>query len=415
MGSLDRENATLRRILAVARDMASRMDLGGLLEMIIESTCQVLDCERATVFLYDADTDELWARVATGDADIRFPADRGIAGTAAKSRVAVNVPDAYADPRFNQAVDRDTGFRTRNLLTVPMENVEGDLIGVLQALNKREGAFDDADIELLAVLAAQAGVAIHRQHLLEQYAEKQRIERDLQLARKIQLDLFPEKPPIVAGYDVAGWNLSADETGGDCYDFIPMSDGRVAVVLADATGHGIGAALVIAQCRSMLRAMLSVTDDLQQIADKVNVLLAQDLADNRFVTCYLGVLDPTAHKITYVSAGQGPLLWLVADKVEQRMANGLPLATIEDVPYDEIDEFAFEPGAMLVLLTDGFFEASNPDGELFGEARVSQYCQQHAGQPLDQLITGLHDQVREFCAGGKQADDLTAVLIRRSR
>ncbi|MBU0639305.1 MAG: GAF domain-containing protein, partial [Planctomycetes bacterium] len=223
----------LTRILDVTRRLAATTDLDVLLGMIVEAACDVLDCERATIFLYDDAAHELYARVATGADEIRFAAELGIAGAAAQQRVVVNVPDAYADERFNQEIDRQTGFHTRNLLTFPLENLEGELMGVLQALNKAGGPFDQDDEALARLLSAQAGVALHRWRLLEEYAEKQRLARDLHIARNIQQDLFPRDNPTISGYEIAGWNRPADETGGDCYDFFPLYDGRLAVLLAD--------------------------------------------------------------------------------------------------------------------------------------------------------------------------------------
>ena len=413
MSDLQRENENLRRILDIARYMAVTNDLDVLLGTIVEATCEVLGCDRATIFLYDPRTDELYSRVAKGVEAIRFPATAGIAGQAAQERDCVNVPDAYADDRFNRAVDKQTGYRTHNLLTFPLENIAGDLIGVLQALNKEDGPFTEEDEELARVLSAQAGVALDRGRLIEEYAEKQRMQRDLDIARSIQQGLFPSKKTELPGYEVAGWNLPADETGGDAYDFVELDDGRLAIFLADATGHGIGAALVIAQARSCLRAMLSVTQDLQRIAAGVNDLLAEDLAYDRFVTAFIGILDPQQHVLEYISGGQGPLVMLAGGQVDNRVANAAPFAVLPGYAYKQPQRFDFAPQSTLVLLTDGFYEAANPEKEQFGEDRVIEFVQQHVETPLTPLIEQLYDAVHQFTRGEKQADDLTAVLVRR--
>ncbi|MCK4342239.1 MAG: SpoIIE family protein phosphatase [Phycisphaerae bacterium] len=407
-----RQIQDLRRLLDVTRQMAATIDLTQLLETIVDATLKVLDCERATIFLYDKKSDELYSRVATGVESIRFPANRGIAGAAAAQRAVINVPDAYADSRFNQDIDKETGFHTRNLLTFPLENLDGELMGVLQALNKADGPFTPEDEDLARVLSAQAGVALHRYALLEEYAEKQRMARDLELARKIQQALFPKANPSVAGYEIAGWNRSADETGGDCYDFVALDDGRNAILLADATGHGIGAALVIAQCRSLTRAMLSLTAELTVVATRINHVLAHDLTDDRFVTAFIGVLDPARHCLDYIAAGQGPLLCMSPAGVETRAAGGLPFAVIDDFDCPP-EKFEFAPGATVVLLTDGFYETKNQAGELFGEERVIEFFQHHADLPLEELIDGLHNEIRRFSHDAPQEDDLTAVLVRR--
>lgn len=402
----------LRRLLDITRQMAGTTDLDELLRTIVAAAVEVLACERATIFLYDKARNELYSRVATGIRSLRVPADRGIAGAAARQRVVVNVPDAYADARFNPAIDRQTGFRTRNLLAIPLENLTGELVGVLQTLNKRDGAFTPEDEELARTLAAQAGVALHRQALLDEYAQKQRMARDLELARQIQQALFPKANPVVAGYEIAGWNRSADETGGDCYDFISLAEGRQALLLADATGHGIGAALVIAQCRSLLRALLSMTDDLARIAARVNEILSEDLTDDRFVTAFVGLLDPRRNRLDYLSAGQGPLLFVHAGGVEERRATGLPLAVVADMPFD-VEAFEFAPGDTVALLTDGFFETTNSAGEQYGVERVAQVLRARAGLPLDALIRDLNDDISRFSGNAPPADDLTAVFVRR--
>jgi sigma-B regulation protein RsbU (phosphoserine phosphatase) len=404
----------LRRLLDVTLRMAATTDLTELLGTIVDATCEVLDCERATIFLYKPESEELCSHVATGVDSICFPADAGIAGAAAQQRTVINVPEAYRDPRFNREIDRQTGFVTRNLLTFPLENLTGELMGVLQALNKCGGPFRPEDEELARVLSAQAGVALHRYALLEQYAEKQRMGRELEIARHIQQQTFPKTSPRLAGYDIAGWNRSAEETGGDCYDFITLEDGRVGVVLADATGHGVGAALVIAECRSLARALLGVTQDVSTVAERMNELLMHDLAPGCFVTALVGVLDPRQNRLDFVSAGQAPLLVVSDAGSQSRPASGLPFAIQADTPYPA-EKIDFAHGTMLILLTDGFYETSAPDDDLFGEDRVIDYVRNNADMPLDALISGLHDQLKRFSEGTPQRDDLTAVVIRRRR
>ena len=219
--------ADLERLLDVARHLGATVDLDALLETIAVAATSVLDCERATVYLYDRPAGELCSRLATGIADspineIRFPVSRGIAGEVARTGHSVNLPDAYTDPRFNPDFDRVSGFRTRSMLAVRLADHDDQTVGVLQLLNKRSGTFDARDEEVAGFLGGQAGVAIQRQSLLHHFAEKQRIERDLSIARSIQQGLLPREQPSVTGFDIAGWNQPADETGGDFYDFFPL-------------------------------------------------------------------------------------------------------------------------------------------------------------------------------------------------
>lgn len=417
----DRRIADLERLLEVSRRLGATVDLDPLLEAIAAAATQVLDCERATVFLLDRERDELHSRLATGleaspAAEIRFPVGRGIAGEVARTGAVVNIPDAYADPRFNPEFDKRSGFRTANLLTLPLTGHDGRIVGVLQVLNKRGGPFAPRDEEVAAFLGTQAGVALQRQALLEEYATKRRFERDLNIARDIQQGLLPKEQPQVAGFDIAGWNRPADLTGGDYYDFVPLADGGLAISIADVTGHGIGPALVVSEARALFRAVVRDATDLAADADRVQALLAQDLPEGRFVTVFCGVLDPVRGSVRFVSAGQGPILvYRHADGgMVELPTQGLPLGIVPELPYEPAVEQPLAEGDMLVLLTDGFFEWANPDGEQFGTERVHEVVHRHRADSAAALIAALHAAVLEFARGTPQGDDLTAVIVKRT-
>jgi phosphoserine phosphatase RsbU/P len=405
-GLLSRSRITdLERLLDVARHLGATVDLDALLETIAAAATSVLDCERATVYLYDRAAGELCSRLATGIVDspineIRFPVSRGIAGEVA---------------RFNPDFDRLSGFRTRSMLAVRLADHDDQTVGVLQLLNKRSGAFDARDEEVAGFLGGQAGVAIQRQSLLHHFAEKQRIERDLSIARSIQQGLLPREQPSVAGFDIAGWNQPADETGGDFYDFFPLPDGRFALAIADATGHGIGPALVVAETRALLRALVHQSSSLPGVVSSVHSLLCLDLPDGRFVTLFCGLLDPSRGTVHYVSAAQAPIFVYEAatGMVREYAAQGLPLALVPEATYDESTDIHLAEGDLLVLLTDGFFEWSRADGEQFGEERVREIMRRNHALPAAEFIDLLHRAVVDFAAGTRQGDDLTAVVVKR--
>jgi phosphoserine phosphatase len=415
-----RRPADLERLLDIARRLGATVDLDRMLAAIVDAATALLDCERATVFLYDAPRDELCSRIATGIADspiseIRFPASRGIAGDVAKTGRRVNLPDAYADPRFNQEFDRASGYRTRSMLAVRLADHDDVTVGVLQLLNKRHGPFDRRDEEIAGFLGSQAGVAIQRQRLLDHFAEKQRIQRDLNIARTIQQGLLPRSNPVLPGFDVAGWNRPADETGGDFFDFLPLEDGRLAVAIADATGHGIGPALVIAEARALFRALVGGQAGLERAVNDMHRLLCLDLPENRFVTAFCGVLDPAAGILEFLSAGQGPILLYEAASgtVRDLPAQGLPLAFFPEATYEGATRVELAVGDVLVLLTDGFYEWSREDGEAFGEERVANLIRGLSASPAADMIAALYEAVLGFSAGTRQGDDLTAVIVKR--
>jgi phosphoserine phosphatase len=412
--------ADLERLLDVARQLGATAELDPLLETIAAAATAVLDCERASVFLLDRAAGELASRVATGIAEspvktIRFPLGVGIAGEVARTGTAVNIADAYADPRFNPEFDRRSGFHTRSMLTVPLADHDGTIVGVLQLLNKRDRPFGPRDEQLAGFLGGQAGVAVQRQLLLGHYAEKQRIERDLSIARDIQQRLLPKEPPCVPGFDIAGWNRPADQTGGDYFDFLPLAGGGTAFTIADATGHGIGPALVVSETRALFRALMTPDAPLVPLVARLNDLLSADLPEGRFVTALFGVATPHGDAVRFVSAGQGPILAFRAatGAVEQFESHGLPLGLMPEMEYDAETTLPLAVGDMLVLLTDGFYEWQRADGDQLGMERICDLLRQHHALPPAELIQTIRGAVEEFAAGTPQNDDLTAVILKR--
>jgi phosphoserine phosphatase len=412
----ERQLADMQVILQVARSMAATLELDTLLTQIIDSLREVLSAERASLFLYDETTNELYSKISHDLKEVRFPADRGIAGAAAQTRKTINIPDAYADARFNRDVDKQTGYRTRCLLTVPLIGLENKLVGVVQVLNKLGGVFTGYDERLAEALAAQVGVAIQRAQLMEHYVRKKEIEQSLRIAREIQQNLLPKVAPRVKGYDIAGWCQPADEAGGDCFDFRLLPSGKLAVTVADVTGHGVGPALVMAETRALLRVIAGYVDQVDKVLASANALLCDDLSDGRFVTTFFGLLDPSAHILEYASAGHGPLFWYRAAtrEVSATDSTGIPLGFIEVMKIAAAPPFAFEPGDMGIFLTDGFPEARDPGGAFFGEDRLKQLIVENAHRPAKDLIQALAMAVNRFRGPGPQLDDWTAVVVKRT-
>ncbi|MEI7781885.1 MAG: PP2C family protein-serine/threonine phosphatase, partial [Planctomycetota bacterium] len=194
-----------------------------------------------------------------------------------------------------------------------------------------------------------------------------------------------------------------------------LDDGSLAIALADATGHGIGAALIMAETRALFRAAARQTRDPQRVVSEVNDLLCLDLPDGKFNTAFFGFLAPAEHTVRFLSAGQGPILVYVAatGDVRELETHGLPLGIMPEVEYDATTVFQPAPGDMLVLLTDGFYEWDRPDGEQFGTERIADLIRRHHALPAAEFIQVVYRAVVEFSAGTRQGDDLTAVIVRR--
>ena len=407
--------ATLEKVLEITRELARPLDLNTLLAKVVDAALLILDAERGTVFLYDAQADVLTSRVATGSGELRIPANRGFAGECVKTRHIVSVPDAYADPRFNPDIDKSTGYKTRCILTIPLIGHDDALVGVLQVLNKRTGVFGDDDVDLATALAASCAVAIQRMRLLEDLLAKQRMERELEVARDIQTRVLPKTMPKLPGYEIAGWSRAADQTGGDIYDVI-AKDGSVMLLLGDATGHGIGPALSVTQVRAMLRMAVRLGAGLDDAFRHINDQLSDDLSSNRFVTAFLGVLDTASHRLTYHAGGQGPILHYHAARREASLAAAttLPMGMMPIFKPTAAREWIIEPGDVVAAITDGIYEYENPAGKMFGDQRVVDLVREESGSSAEKILHRIVDEVTAFADGAPQNDDMTLVIVKRA-
>lgn len=409
--------AALERLLETTRRLARPVDLQTLLGQVIDVAREVLDAERGTVFLYEEDTEELVVSIGTGLETIRLPADRGIVGECAQTRRIVNVPDCYADPRFSPETDRKTGYRTRCLLAVPLIGQDDSLVGVLQILNSRDGTFDARDERIAEALAAQCAVALERARMTEALVVKERMGRELAVAREIQSGFLPRTMPRLPGHEIAGSSIPAEETGGDTFDVIPLDETRAMILVGDATGHGVGPALSATQVRAMLRVAARLGADVDETLRHINDQLEADLAMNLYVTAFVGVLDANAGRVRYHSAGQAPIahlraatgecLWL--DSTAPALGLLSPLSLRDAVTVE------LQPGDILGLMTDGVFECADSAGEEFGRDRVARLLAAHHSSPLDALVATVHAAVRAHRGAAPPDDDTTVVLARRRR
>ncbi len=409
--------ADLQTVLAVSRALGAERDLDRLLALIVASVTDLVDAERTTLFVVDRERGQLWSRVAEGSAEIRLPLGRGIAGAVAVDGSVVNIPSAYDDPRFDPDHDRRTGFRTCSILCLPMVNHDGVVVGVIQTLNKRGGgAFGDRDEQVLAALAAQAGVALENAQLLQRDREHQRLLHDLELARTIQLGLLPRSVPTVPGWRFAAWQRSCDATGGDYHGFIPGPDGSVDAVVGDVSGHGIAAAMLMSTARAFLLALHQHEHDPARLVGRLNGLLAPDMADDAFMTLVVARFA-TDGGIAYVSAGHDPPLVLRrADGSWDALdSTGLALGMLDETTFDLALIPPVQTGDIVVLLTDGIVEAHVPPvRDLFGVERLRAAVSGAAAGGAQAVLDAVVTAVDLWLDGQPQHDDMSLIVAERT-
>jgi serine phosphatase RsbU (regulator of sigma subunit) len=254
--------------------------------------------------------------------------------------------------------------------------------------------------------------ALHEAEMERQLKE---VEHDLEIARSIQQSLLPRTRPTIPGLEISGWNLPADATGGDYFDWKKLRDGRLVVSLADVTGHGIGPALLASLCRAYARSSFDTHSDVVQAVQHINQFFGEDLTDGRFATFVAAVCSGDVGRIELFSAGHGPLFVYssVEDQFQELAAQAIPLGLLPELDSEEPTVLNLGSGDMLVLATDGFFEWENRDGEQFGFERLIEAVRASRHLAPEEIIAELYKAVKKFADGSKQMDDLTAVVIKR--
>lgn len=408
----------MQLVLDVSRMLAVTTDLDALLLRIAESTCKLLRCERASIWLHDAETQQLWTKVALGSGEIRVPDSAGIVGATLSSNAVQHVSNPYEDPRFNPANDKRTGFVTRSILAAPMEDSGDRPIGVIQAINKLGDCYTAEDLSLIQLLSDQAGVAIQRHRLQVAALQAAEFRKEMDLARKVQEALLPATIPEMSGFDSAGWAKPASITGGDCYDFFTLPDGRLGIFLGDASGHGLGPTIVVSQARTLVRALCESTGEPctpHQILKRINARLSEDLEASRFITAFLAFLSPDG-TLHWQSAGHGPILFRPAahQPLQILEAPVPPLNALPELIDDEPAPLHIEPGGALIVMSDGIFESFSPTREQFGTERVIELLDQTNSDASQSCIEQVHAAVVKWQEKDEPNDDQTIVMVKRA-
>lgn len=404
----------MARILDVTRKLAQPFNLDDMLTEVVQAGESVLAADKAALWLYEPASEELVMKVPRLEPAPRISRKDGLVGECLSSREIINVENAYQDHRFRGAVDKATGYKTRSVLNVPLLGWEKQPVGVLQLLNRYTELLDDVDERLASTLAAQCAVAVQRTQLTETLLLKERLDEEVSLAREIQMSTLPTEMPDVAGYDLHGKFVPTGRAGGDLFDLVVL-DGRLFILMGDATGHGFGPALSATQMQAMLRVAFRCGANLDEAFLHVNNQLAEDLPDDRFITAFMGFLDHDRHTIQYHSGGQGPILHFRAatETCEWYHPTTFPVGILEVDSIGEAVTLALEPGDLLVLLSDGVYEYENRQGEQFGENRVGQLLKNYHQLPMKDLCEQLLRATYDHGEGVGQEDDITLVLIRR--
>ena len=372
-----RQARNLNALLRVSKALASEIRLDDLLQVIVEKAAEVMDADRATLFLYDESRNELWSKTTQRleIKEIRLPLGVGIAGHVAKTRTPINIPDTYADARFDPDFDKETGYRTRSILCLPLIGNGDRLIGVIQVLNKKDQeVFNEADESLLSGLSAHVTVALERARLIEAYVEKERMEETLKLAHDIQMSMVPKIfPPFPdrSEFDIFAILAPAKEVGGDFYDFFFIDDEHLCFAVGDVSGKGVPASLFMAVTKTLFRATAGHGGTPGEILARLNAEICRDNESCMFVTLFCAILNIRTGQVDYGNGGHNLPYHLHQRGVSPlESLGGRVLGLVEQSPYAS-GRMVLAPGEALLLYTDGVTEAMNPSETLYSDQRLA--------------------------------------------
>jgi sigma-B regulation protein RsbU (phosphoserine phosphatase) len=406
--------AELLTVVEAAKRLNSTLDLGELITLISQIATQQTGADRAIVLLFDRGRDELWAPSGAGpeQQEIRLPAGRGIAGRVAHQGEAVNLADAYHDPRFDRDVDRQLGYRTRTLLCLPIRRGGGEIIGVLRLLNKQGGEFTAGDEGLLLALTDHVALALENALLHREQLAKEHLERDLSLARRIQAGFLPEKTPQLAGFDFAATHRTSPLVGGDYYSFLPLGPETLLAVIADVEGKGVGSALVMANLHATLHALFAHVHSIERIVGSLNDRLLADLRGQKSVTLFLALLDQRHRVLHYVNAGHVPPAVVRPDGVvEQLREGGMVLGMFPGVAYER-GHVRLLSGDIFVGFTDGITRARDAQGNEYGMGRLAAAVHRARDADAIEIVESAFADTEQFSKGGPQEDDRVLLVLK---
>ncbi len=401
----------------ITHALESTDNLETLLDYIMKKSQNVMQAEAASLMLVIEKTNELEFKVTLGPKakevkPFRLPIGKGISGWVAESGEAVLITDAYSDPRFDPSFDKRSGFITRSMLCVPMIH-KAKIVGVMTLINKMDGTpFNENDQKLFTIFASQAALSIENARLLFAAIEKERLDKELQVASEIQNLLIPQSIPESNYLEIAAEYIPCKEIGGDFYDIIQLDNHRYIFIVADVSGKGIPGALVVSNMQATLRAFLEYSDDLLPVVSKLNEAIIRQTTPDRYITFFIGLYDHRKSSLTYINAGHNPPL-LVSSKGEMKelKTGGIFIGFMPWV-YEN-DTVLFKKDDKLIMYTDGLVEAMNSDEVEFEMTGLKKAIRENLNLSSLQLKDEIRRRISAHTKEMPLTDDYTLLITKR--
>jgi len=410
---LQRAASQLRVLVDIHQALAESITIEELFDSVLDRIFVHLHAQNGAVFLLEDDTLVRAASRSMSGTEDDFPESQSLAAEVIEKGLAAVVNDTSTDERFLEAKSLIMAG-VRSLVAAPLLTRAGALGMIVLSSSHADRSFGEPDMELLVVIASAIGLRMRNLALAEEAAERKRFERDVALARRIQVNFLPPETPKPQGLEIYGGNIPSRGVSGDYFQVVEREEhGDLAVIIADVSGKGIAASLLTGYVDALCLAYLGEGHPPEEIFNRVSPQMNNKTPVESFATAFLGLLDLATGALTFASAGHDPVALVRASgEIEWLMPTGMPLGLMPNATYTA-SEAHLEPGDTMVLYTDGITEANDPEEEEFGRDRLSECCIEHRGLSVDDLAEAIQKTVEEFVRGVPYHDDRTLVIVRR--
>lgn len=402
------EELSLLNEIAVA--IGSLDDVSAITDLIVSKCIKKLKAEQGCVLLLSKDETSPFKtyvrKIERPTTQFPIHISTTLMGWMIKNQSPLLINDLEADNRF-QNLALKTQFKS--LLMVPLKH-RTQLTGLFAVFNKAE-QFNPTDQRLLSIVASQSAQIIENARLREEEKKLEEIEKELLVAKEIQMRLLPKASPQVPGFDIFGCSVPSKQVGGDYFDFITLPDNRIGLAVADVSGKGTPAALLMANLQAALRSQALTNCDPKLAVGNANRLLYRSVERGKFATLIYGCLDPRENKFAYVNAGHNPPLLFSGNKLTTLETGGLLLGVMENAPYEQ-GEISFKPRDLLVMYTDGVTEAVNETEMQFEEERLTRIIKDNLSLSAKEISGKIIQDVKSFQGLQPQSDDITLVIVK---
>ena len=422
MERLEQENRRLKRAveeLSILNEIgiaiSSTMGVQKMTELILKKCTKYIKAEQGVIWLVSREEEiprfETFKRVVDPTfVGVPYRLGVSLTGWILKYQKPLLINDLTKDERFKGKEIESADIRS--LLAVPLR-LKNKMLGVLCLFNKKDDAdFTPDDQRLLSIIAIQSAQTIENARLYEEERKLLDLEEDLRTAHRIQQSFLPKENPIIKGIDIFGLSIPAKEVGGDYYDFIQIDEHHLGIAIADVSGKGTPAALLMANLHACLRGQALINRSVKDTVNKANFMLSRFMDMGRFITLFYGILDVKKKTFTYTNAGHNFPLLLDKDSNSKTLEKGGIILGISDNSVYEEETVQLNPGDLLLLYTDGISEATNEKDEMFEEQRLLKILKDNQDLSAQNLSEKIVDSVLSFQGTIPQGDDITLVLVK---